>query len=105
MTPVVKNSPANVGDIRDAGSIPGSGRSPEGGHGNPFCYTCLENHRDGGAWWATVLGVAKSWIQLKRPSTDFAIHPECGQGQVHSIPSACPVTHAGTSARSRNSCL
>ena len=51
---VVKNPPANVGDIRDAGSIPGSGRSPEGGHGNPFQYSCLENSMDRGAWWATV---------------------------------------------------
>ena len=40
---VVKNPPANAGDIRDAGSIPGSGRSPRGGHGNPLQYSCLEN--------------------------------------------------------------
>ena len=57
---VVKNPPANAGDIRDAGSIPGSGRSPGEGHGNPFQYTCLENPMDRGASRATVHGVAKS---------------------------------------------
>ena len=44
----------------DAGSIPGSGRSSEGGHGNPLQYSCLENPMDRGVWWATVHGVAKS---------------------------------------------
>jgi len=48
---VVKNLPASAGDIRDAGSIPGLGRSPGGGHGNPLQYSCLENPMDGGAWW------------------------------------------------------
>ena len=43
MVLVVKNSPANAGDIRDMGSIPGLGRSPGGGHGNPLQYSCLEN--------------------------------------------------------------
>ena len=43
VAPVVNNPPANAGDIRDAGLIPGSGRSPKGGHGNPFQYSCLEN--------------------------------------------------------------
>ena len=43
----------------DAGSIPGSGRSPGGGHGNPLWYSCLENPVDRGAWWATVRGVTK----------------------------------------------
>ena len=46
---VVENPPANVGDIRYAGSIPGSGRSPGGGHGNPLQYSCLENPMDRGA--------------------------------------------------------
>ena len=55
-----KNPPANAGDIRDMGSIPGLGRSPEGGHANPLQYSCLENPKDRGAWWATVHGVAKS---------------------------------------------
>ena len=51
---MVENLPANAGDIRDEGSNPGSGRSPEGGHGNPPQYSCLENLMDRGAWWATV---------------------------------------------------
>ena len=51
---VVKNLPDNAGNIRDVDSIPGSGRSPGGGHGNPLQYSCLENPMDRGAWWATV---------------------------------------------------
>ena len=54
MALVVKNLPANAGDVRDAGSIPGLGRSPGGGHGNPLQYSCLENPMDKGAWQATV---------------------------------------------------
>ena len=54
---VVKIPPANAGDIRDVGSIPGSGRSPGGGHGSPLQYSCLENPMDRGAWRATVHGV------------------------------------------------
>ena len=58
---VVKNPSANVGDMRDnVGLIPGSGRAPGGGHGNPLQYLCLENPMNRGAWWATVHGVAKS---------------------------------------------
>ena len=57
---MVKNPPANAGDIRDVGSTPGSGRSPGGGHGNPLQCSCLENPRDGRAWWATVYGVTES---------------------------------------------
>ena len=57
---VLKNAPASVGDTRDAGSIPGLGRSPGGGHGNPLQYSCLENPMDGGARWATVHRVAES---------------------------------------------
>ena len=57
---MVKIPPANAGDIRDVGLIPGSGRSPGGGHGNPLQYSCLENPMDRGAWWATVHRVAKS---------------------------------------------
>ena len=47
---MVKNPPANAGDIRDKGSIPGSGRSPGGGNGNLLQYSCLENSMDRGAW-------------------------------------------------------
>ena len=61
---VVKNPPANAGDARDAGSIPGLERSPAVGNGNPLQYSCLENPRDREAWWAIVHGVAKSWARL-----------------------------------------
>ena len=57
---MVKNSPAIVEDIRDVGSIPRSGRSPGGGLGNSFQYSCLENPMDRRAWGATVLRVAES---------------------------------------------
>ena len=57
---MAKNLPADAGDIRDAGFIPGSGRSPVEWNGNPLQYSRLENPMDGGAWWATVYGVAKS---------------------------------------------
>ena len=57
---VVKNPPANAGDLKDAGSIPGLGRSPGGGRGNPLQYSCLENPKDRGAWQATVHRVARS---------------------------------------------
>ena len=57
----VKNLPANAGDIRDAGLIPRSERSPGGGHGKSLQYSCLENPMDRGAWWATVHGIAKGW--------------------------------------------
>ena len=61
MTLVVRKLPASAGDIRDLGLIPGSGRFPGGGHGNPLQYSCLENPMDRGAWQATVHRVAKSW--------------------------------------------
>ena len=61
---VVKNLSASAGDIRDAGSIPESGRSAGGGHGNPLQYSCLEKPIDRGAWRATVHRVAKSRTQL-----------------------------------------
>ena len=53
-----KKSACNAGD---PGSIPGSGRLPGEGNGNPLQYSCLENPMDRGAWWATVQGFAKSW--------------------------------------------
>ena len=61
---VVKNPPANAGDAGDQCSIPGFGRSPGGGNGNPVQYSCLENSMDRGAQPATVQGVAKNWTQL-----------------------------------------
>ena len=60
MALVVKNPPANAGDLRDLGSIPGLGRSPGGGHGNPLQCSCLENPMDRGAPKATVHRVAES---------------------------------------------
>ena len=57
---MVKNLPANAGDVRDSGSVPGLRRSPGGGHGNPVYYSCLENPTDWGAWWAGVHSVTES---------------------------------------------
>ena len=57
---MVKNLPANTGDIRDTGSIPGLGRSPGEGKGYPLQFSCLENPIGREAWWATIHGVAKS---------------------------------------------
>ena len=61
---VVKNSPANAGDTGDVGFIPGPGRSPGEGNGNPLQYSCQENPIDTGAWQTIVHEVAKSWTQL-----------------------------------------
>ena len=57
---MVRNLPANAGDTKNAGSIPGSGKSPEIGSGDPLQYSCLENSMDRVAWWATVHRTAKS---------------------------------------------
>ena len=59
----------NAGASGDVGSVPGSGRSPEGGHGNSLQYSCLRNFLDRGTWWAPVHRVAKSWTWLNQPST------------------------------------
>ena len=67
---MVKNLPASAGDLRDWGVIPGLGRSPGGGYGNPFPYSCLENSMHRGAWWATVHRVPESQTQL----SDLAEH-------------------------------
>ena len=69
---MVKNSSANAGGIIDVSSIPGLGRSPGGGHGNPLQYSCLENAMGRGAWQAMVHRVTKSQSQLKR----LGIHDE-----------------------------
>ena len=63
MAQTVKVSACNAGD---PGSIPGSGRSPGGGHGNPLQYSCLENPMDRGAWWVIVHRVTKRQTRLKR---------------------------------------
>ena len=70
MALIIKNSSANARDIRDVGSIPGSERSPRGGHGNSLQYSYLKNPMDRGAWQATVHRVIKSSTQLKR----FSMH-------------------------------
>ena len=56
---LVKNPPANAGDVRNSGSIPGPGRSPGEGHDNPLQYSCLENPMDREAWWTTVCGLKR----------------------------------------------
>ena len=62
---VVKNLHAHAGVVKDMGLILGLERSPGDGNGNPLQYSCLENPKDGGAWWATFHGVPKSQTQLK----------------------------------------
>ena len=62
---VLKNLPANAGDRRDTGLLPGSGRSTGVGDSKPLQYSCLENSMDRGAWKATVHGVAESWTRMK----------------------------------------
>ena len=61
---VVKNPPASAGDTGDTGSIPGSGRSPGEGNGNPLQCCCLENPMDRGAWWASVHGLTRVGREL-----------------------------------------
>ena len=61
---VVRNLPANVGDVRDPGSVSGLERSPGGEHGNSLQYSCLGNPMDREAWRTTVHGVANSWTPL-----------------------------------------
>ena len=61
---MVKNLPVNAEETGDAALIPGSGRSPGGGNGNPLKYSCLGNPMDRGAWWAIIHSVVKSQTQL-----------------------------------------
>ena len=90
---VVKNLPANAGDVKDTGSIPVSGRSAEV-DGNPLQYSCLENPTDRGAWRATVRGVTKGQTRLKQHSTLACTHPE-----VHLLRIIVPVTSMGLVGR------
>ena len=82
---VLTNPLATAGEVRDMGLIPGSGRSPGEGHGNPLQYSCLENPMDRGAWQAAVHGVAQNRTQLKRLSTHqhggSEVAPEGGAGK------------------------
>ena len=75
----VKNPLAKVGDVRDGGSIPGWGRSPEGENGNPLLYSCLENPMDRGAWWATVHEVTKGPDKTEGLSTHSCKYCEEGK--------------------------
>ena len=68
---VVKRPPASAGEAGDRSLIPGSGRSPGGGNGNPLQYSCLEHSMERGAWWATIHGVAKSLTKL---TLHFTLH-------------------------------
>ena len=70
---MVKNLPANAGDARDTGSIPGWGRSPGEGNGNPLQYSSLKKHMDSGAWWAAVHGVEKNQTPLSTFAHTFVI--------------------------------
>ena len=83
VTLVVKNSPANTGDLRDADSVPGSGRSPGAEYGNPLQSSCLENPVDRGAWWATVHGVAKGQMRLNDLHTHAHIYVYSFSNSVH----------------------
>ena len=69
-----EESTCNAGETRDAGSVPGSGRSSGGGNGNPLQYSCLATPRDRGAWQATVHGVTKSWTRLSDTHTHTHTH-------------------------------
>ena len=81
---MVKNLPASAEEVRDPRSVPGLGRSPGGGHGNPLQYSCLENSMDRGAWWATVHRVAKSQARLKQLSTNAdTLGAEAGSELAH----------------------
>ena len=82
---MVKNLPANAGDVRDVGLVPGSGRSPGGGRGNPFRYSCLENAMDRRAWPATVHRVAQSRTQMKQLST----HVHCLYNRIYLSGDSC----------------
>ena len=81
---VVKRQAANVETLRDAGSIPGLGRSPGGEHGNPLLCSCLENPRDSGAWWAAIYGVAQSRTRLKWLSSSNSSRSELACIQTYS---------------------
>ena len=94
---VVKNTLANTGDERDHGSIPGSGRSPAEGNGNPLQYSCLENPKDRGAWWATVHGVVDSdttkhthrhWEKLR--SVASGARDQSSLSGLGAVPCLCP---------------
>ena len=95
---VVKNLPASAGDIRDAGSIPGSGRSPRGGHGNPLQHSWLENFMNRGVWRATVRGAAASGTRLKHMCTPPGqrLRGEDGSAHPHPVLQEAPECACGS---------
>ena len=94
---MVKNPPANAGD---SGSIPGSGRSPGGGHGNPLQCSCLENPMERGAWWATVQGVTQSQTGLSDGHTNRGCHSKDALSFQHRTPDGKTDVHtAGLQAQ------
>ena len=108
MVLVVRNLPANAGDVRDVGSIPGSRRSPREGHGNPLQYSCLDNPMDRIAWRAIVHGVAKSWTlkQLLTLTLTFtlSLSPDGSDGKesVCNVGDLSLICGLGKSPRERN---
>ena len=84
---MVKNMAVSAGDIRDEGSIPGLGRSPGEGNGNPLQYSCLENSMKRGAWQATVRRVANSQTQLKQLNTHSPLFSQgCYEDTIDNAP-------------------
>ena len=79
---VIKNSPANAGDVRDTGLIPGPGRSPGGGHGNPLQYSCLGNPIDRGSWQAAVHSIVPMHARAGPRSRSLQLWSLSGPGQV-----------------------
>ena len=110
MVLVVRNLPANAGDVRDVGSILGSGRSLREEHGNPLQYSCLDNPMDRGAWRARVHGVAKSWtlrqlLTLKLTfSLSLSLSPDGSDGKeaVCNVGDLSLICGLGKSLRERN---
>ena len=86
---VVKNPPANAGDTKDMGSIPGLGRSSGGGNEYPLQYPCLENFMDRGAWWATFHGVSKSQTQLSTRHNVINVYSCIGEGNGTPLQCSC----------------
>ena len=98
----VKNPPANAGDTGDTGSIPGSGRFPGGGNGNPLQYSSLKNLTDRGAWRTTAQRVTKSHMQL---STHTHTHTHTHTQHTHTHTQLCEAGATDTSVRTQESDL
>ena len=94
MVLVVKKLSANAGDVRVTGSIPGLGRSPRGGHGNPLQYSCLENAMDRGAWLATIHQVTRSMLSTHASFRNTGLNPLNQNSWAGTLMSACLITTA-----------